>query len=201
MTVHRQSLQTGVFEFIPLPFLDDWLIVRERRLLAEKILTTRGVTFEAGVPQLLASGGTKSLLRRSSGLVRALVFKPLRKVFRTFLFWLAIRRAVLNVLETYFLARFVNLQEVNSESGPITTVQAAAWGKLFRQVVANSDQRFAQEGTRQLWEFMKQWKKRSSAETFSREEVERELEREVPGILSDFDQRMREGMKALSISA
>lgn len=193
-TVHRQSFQTGVFEFIPLPFVDDWLIVRERRLLVEKILTNRGVEFEKGVPQLLADGGKKSLLGRLGGLVKSLVFKPLRKVLKTFLFWLTIRRAVLNVVETYFLARFVNLPEVNAEHGAMTTEQAAAWGKLFSQVVRKSDQRFAREGTRRLWKLMKQ-KKQAQNETLSREQVEEELEKEAPGILADFDRRAREGLK------
>ena len=193
LTVHRQSFQTGAFEFVPLPFVDDWLIVRERRLLVEKILTSRGVSFEKGVPKLLADGGAKSLMGRLGGLLKALVLKPLRKILKTFLFWLAIRRAVLNVIETYFLARFVHLPEVNSDAGPITTAQAAAWGKLFSQVVRNSDQRFAKEGTRRLWKLMKE-KKRSQSENLSREEVELELEKEVPGILADFDQRMREAL-------
>ncbi|MGJ8724762.1 MAG: hypothetical protein ACSHYB_09420 [Roseibacillus sp.] len=200
VTVHRQSFQTGVFEFVPLPFVDDWLIVRERRLLVEKILKGRGVSFEKGVPKLLADGGKKTLMGRMGGLVKALVLKPLRKVLRTFLFWLAIRRAVLNVIETYFLARFVNLAEVDSDSGPITAAQAAAWGKLFMQVVAKSDQRFAREGTRRLWKLMKQ-KKKAQSERLSREEVEAELEKEAPGILADFDQRAREGLKAVSLLA
>lgn len=196
LTVHRQSFQTGVFEFVPLPFVDDWLIVRERRLLVEKVLTSRGVSFEKGVPKLLADGGAKSLMGRLGGLVKSLILKPLRKVLKTFLFWLTIRRAVLNVVETYFLARFANLPEINSDAGPVTTAQASAWGKLFSQVVHKADQRFAREGTRRLWKMMKQ-QKQSQRETLSREEVEQELEREAPGILADFDQRAREGLASL----
>lgn len=196
LTVHRQSFQTGVFEFVPLPFVDDWLIVRERRLLVEKILTSRGVTFVKGVPKLLADGGKKSLMGRLGGLTKALVLKPLKKVLKTFFFWLAIRRAVLNVIETYFLARFVNLPELNSDAGPITSAQAAAWGKLFSQIVKKSDQRFAREGTRRLWKLMKQ-KKQAQGEALSREQVEQELEKEAPGILADFDAKAREGMAAL----
>lgn len=190
VTVHRQSFQTGVFEFIPLPFVDDWLIVRERRLLVEKILSSRGVPFEPGVPKLLADGGSKSLLGRLGGLVRSLIMKPLRKVLKTAFFWLAIRRAVLNVVETYFLARFINMPEVGSETSPITNKQAADWGKIFSQVVRKSDQRFAREGTQRLWKLMKQ-KKQSQSENLSPEEVEQELEKEAPGILADFDRRMR----------
>ena len=183
VTVHRQSFQTGVFEFIPLPFVDDWLIVRERRLLVEKILKGRGVSFEKEVPKLIADGGKKTLMGRLGGLLKGLILKPLRKVLRTFLFWLTIRRAVLNVVETYFLARFANLAEINSDAGPITDAQATAWGKLFRQVVEKSDQRFAKEGTRRLWKLMKQ-KKQSASEVLSPEEVEDELEKEAPGILA-----------------
>lgn len=193
LTVHRQSFQTGAFEFIPLPFVDDWLIVRERRLLVEKILKGRGVSFEKTVPKLLADGGKRSLLGKLGGLVRALVMKPLRKVLKTFLFWLAIRRAVLNVLETYFLARFANLPEVNSEQGPITKEQAGVMGKQFSQVVKKLDRRFAKEGTRRLWQLMKQ-KKQEQGESLSREQVEQELEKEAPGILADFDRRMREAL-------
>ena len=197
VTVNRQSFQTGVFEFVPLPFVDDWLIVRERRLLVEKVLKGRGVTFEKGVPKLLADGGKKTLMGRLGGLAKGLLLKPLRKVLRTFLFWLTIRRAVLNVVETYFLARFANLPELNSETGPITEAQGAAWGKLFRQVVDKSDRRFAKEGTRRLWKLMKQ-KKQAQSESLSREEVEQQLEEEAPGILADFDRRACEGLRTLS---
>lgn len=200
VTVHRQSFQTGVFEFIPLPFVDDWLIVRERRMLVERILTGRGVSFEKGVPKLLADGGSKSLMGRFGGLMKSLILKPFRKVLKTFLFWLTIRRAVLNVVETYFLARFANLPEINSDAGPITTAQASAWGKLFSQVVHRADQRFAREGTRHMWKLMKQ-QKQSQKKALSREEVEQELEKEAPGILADFDQRAREGLKAASLLA
>lgn len=196
VTVHRQSFQTGLFEFVPLPFVDDWLIVRERRLLVEKILKGRGVSFEKGVSKLLADGGKKTFMGRLGSLVKSLVLKPLRKTLRTFLFWLAIRRAVLNVIETYFLARFANLPEVNSEPSPITTTQAEAWGKLFAQVVAKSEQRFAKEGTRRLWKLMKQ-KKQAQSESLSREEVEQELEKEAPGIVTNFDRKAREGLHAL----
>ena len=197
LTVHRRSFQTGVFEFIPLPFVDDWLIVRERRLLVEKILKSRGVAFEEEVPKLLADGGKKTLMGRMGGLLKSLILKPLKKIFRTFLFWLTIRRAVLNVVETYFLARFANLEEVGSESGPITASQAAAWGKLFRQVVDKSDQRFAKEGTRRLWKLMRQRKKsESESDSLSPQEVEEELEKEAPGILADFDRRAVEGLRA-----
>ena len=198
LTVHRQSFQTGIFEFIPLPFIDDWLIERERRSLVEKVLKARGVAFEEEVPKLLADGGKKTLMGRLGGLLKSLVLKPLRKVLRTMLFWLAIRRAVLNVVETYFLARFANLPEVSSESGPITAAQAAEWGKVFRKVVDKSDQRFAKEGTRRLWKLMRQ-KKKSSNEALSRVEVEHELEKEAPGILADFDSRAREGLAVVSV--
>ena len=195
LTVHRQSFQTGVFQFIPLPFVDDWLIVRERRSLVEKVLKSRGVAYEEGVPKLLADGGAKTLMGRLGGLLKSLILKPLKKILRTFLFWLTMRRAVLNVVETYFLARFANLEELSSESGPITTAQAAAWGKLFRQVVDKSDQRFAKEGTQRLWKLMRQRKKsKSESDSLSPEEVESELEKEAPGILADFDRRAREGL-------
>jgi len=199
LTVHRHSFQTGVFEFIPLPFVDEWLIVRERRSLVKKVLMSREVEFEEEVPKLLADGGRKSLMGRLGGIARGLVLKPLRKVLRTVFLWLTIRRAVLNVVETYFLARFANLPEVNSDDGPITAGQAAAWGKLFRQIVDKSDRRFAKEGTRRLWRKMSQRTQASEdpGETLSREEVEQELEREAPGILADFDRRARKGLKAL----
>ena len=196
-TVHRQSFQTGVFEFIPLPFVDDWLIVRERSLLVDKILKSRGVSFEKGVCKLLADGGKKSLMGRLGGLVKSLVLKPLRKILKSLFFWLAIRRAVLNVIETYFLARFVNLPEMSSDAGAITKEQAAAWGKLFSQIVQKSDQRFAREGTKRLWKLMSQ-KKETAGENLSREEVEQELEKEAPGILADFDRRAKEGFAELA---
>jgi hypothetical protein len=192
-TVHRQSFQTGAFEFIPLPFVDDWFISRERRDLIAKILTRRGVTFEKEVPKLLADGGAKTLLGRAGGLVKGLVLKPVRKLFRTFFFWITIRRAVLTMVETYFLARFANFNEVTNGADPITQSQAEKWGELFAEVVDKMDRRIAKEGTKRLWQLIRK-RGQDDREEVSAEDVESALEEEAPGILADFDQRMRAAM-------
>ena len=192
ITVHRQSLQAGAFEFIPLPFVDDWLIRRERRSLVEKVLNKRGLRYEKKVPQLLADGGAKTFLGRLGGLARSLVLKPLRKILRAFFFWLTIRRAVLTMVETYFLARFANLAELDQGS-PITEDQAKRWGKLFAETVSKIDRRIAREGIRKLWKWMAE-NKRNQKDNLSREEVEKQPENEVPGVLGDFDRRISEGL-------
>ncbi len=196
LTVHRQSFQTGAFEFVPIPFVDDWLICRERRSLVTKILRRRGLRYENKVPQLLADGGARTFFSYLGGLVRALILKPLRKIFRTFLIWFTIRRAVLTVVETYFLARFVHALEAEP-AHPITNSQAKAWGKVFKETIAHLEKRIAKEGTRQIWQWMKD--KRRSADNLSSEEVAARLEKEAPGILADFDRRLHEALRGQEV--
>ena len=200
LTVHRQSVQTGAFEFIPLPFVDDWLIRRERRLLVKKVFTQRGLSFEPGVPKSLADGGAKTFMGRLGSIAKSLVLKPLKKVLRTFFFWLTIRRAVLTMMETYFLARFANLPEVGATGERITVAEAEQWGKIFFTTVAKADSRMAREGTKHLWAWLKEKKQETSeqGEAVSQQEVEDVLEKEAPGILADFDRRAREGLQAVS---
>ena len=192
VTLHRQSMQLGAFEFIPIPFLDEWFILRERKSLVRKILKRRGIEYEKGVPKLLSNGGAKSLFTRVKGWAGSLIMKPLRKACKGILFWLTVRKAVLTVVETYFLARFAHFSELD-RGRPISREEAGRWGKEFTQTMAKLDQRFAKEGIRKLWKSISR-SKEEQGEGLSRQEVEEELEREAPGILAEFDLRMREAV-------
>lgn len=196
VTVHRQSIQSGIFEFIPIPFVDDYLIKRERRILVEKVLGRRDITYERRVPKLLADGGGKTLLGRLGGFVKSLVLKPLRKVLRSVFFWLTIRRAVLTMVETYLLARFSALPELGGQAQAVTNQEARQLGKLFAEIASQADRKIARNGSRQLWNWMKE-RREKSGEELPAEEVGRELEKQAPGILSEFDERAVAGLRAL----
>ena len=159
----------------------------------EKIFEKRGLDYESKVPRLLADGGAKTLMGRIGGMARALVMKPLRKAFKGVFFWLAIRQAVLTMLETYFLARFAQFPELDS-GRKITQAEAHQWGQSLVEVASKLDKRLAKEGIRKIWQLMRQKKE---AKGLSPEEVAQQLEEQAPGLLADFDLRMRQALEAV----
>ncbi|GHC67250.1 hypothetical protein AAFN60_11430 [Roseibacillus persicicus] len=194
LTVHRQSAQTAGFEFIPLPFIDDWLINRERRNLVRKILQQRGIQYDAKSVKILSGSGT-SLFGKLGGMAKGLVLKPIIKLYRSVLFWLTIRRAVLTFAETYFLARFLSKPEVIPDGTTLNQAEAKRLADLYRSVVTKLDRRLATEGTKHLWEFMRK-KKTEDHNSVSSQEVADAIEKEAPGILADFDRRVTAALQA-----
>ncbi|MBK1832645.1 hypothetical protein [Roseibacillus ishigakijimensis] len=195
LTVHRQSAQTGAFAFIPLPFVDDWLITRERKSLVRKILNNRQISHEEDAAEILAEGNSVGFFKKIGGMAKGLVMKPLKKLFRSFLFWLTVRRAVLTFAATYFLARFLMKEEVLASGSKLDKDEAKRLAKIFHQVVSNLDRRLAKESVRHLWEFMRQSKK-ADQDNVPEESVGEAIEKEAPGILADFDRRVTAALAA-----
>ncbi len=176
------SLRTGAYEFIPLPFVDDWMIGRERRKVVRAILDQRGLGYDMEVPKILAGGG-QSLLRRLGSMARGAVMKPLRKLFRTVFFWLTARRAARNVVATYFLARFLHHPDLAGGVEHLGEPRARQLAAIFEEVSKNLDLRALGDAVRRVTGLFAAHPDKH----VRTEEVTDAIESEAPGFIGDFD--------------
>ncbi len=176
------SLGTGAYEFIPLPFVDEWAIKRHRKSMVESILKKRGITFETGVPELLAGGG-RSLFSRLGSMSRGLILKPLRKLFRSVLFWLTAKNAARTAMVTYFLARLLHHPGLLPEGAGnhLTKERARFISDVFTDVSKGIDLRAAKDAFRQVVRLFR-WPGKASEE-----KVIQTIEETAPGFISEFD--------------
>ena len=182
------SLGTAAYEFIPVPFLDEWMIKRQRRSMVETILRKRGVTFDAGVPAILAGGG-QTLLGRIGSMTRGLVMKPLKKIFRSVLFWLTARNAARTAMVTYFLARFLQHPELAGDGGHLSKERAKLLVTVFREVAEGIDVSAAKGAFSQLVGLFGRSKKASG------KELSETIEKASPGFIAQFDAMVNERME------
>lgn len=180
----RRSLQTGAYELIPFPFVDDWLIARERRRMVKITLEGRGFTLDPKVARLLA-GGEASWIARLGSLAKGLVFKPLKKLFRTAFFWLSVRNAGRTAVATYFLGRFLHHPQLQPSGGRhVTDAEARRWAAIFEEASRHLDLKAAGDAIRRVNGLLRG---RSQRQVRS-EEVEAAIEKEVPDFIDDFDE-------------
>ena len=180
--VRRASLRTGAFEFIPVPFVDEWLIRKERRKIAERVLQDQGIKLDKEALELL-SGKRRSFISRVGGWIKGLFFKPLRKIFRTVFFWFTLRRSAMTAMETYFLSRFLAHPSIGvvSKNGHLGAEAAGQLSAAFRQVVHRIDLRLAAEVLRVVWHH------RGRGKTATATEWKNEMDKRRPGFLERFD--------------
>ncbi len=187
----RTSLQTGAYEFIPLPFIDDWLIGRERRRMVRIILEGRGYRLDARVAGVIASGGRPWIARLMSRL-KGVVLKPLRKLLRTVFFWLSARRAARTVVETYLLGRFLHHPDLRPlEPGHVTREDARVWAHAFRRAAHRMDLRAAGDAVARVKRLLRgpgDHKVRAG-------EVEGTIEAAAPDFVAAFDARVTEELR------
>lgn len=176
------SLKTGIYEFIPLPFLDDWMIGKERQKVVRAVLEERGFGYDPKVPATLANGG-RSLMNRVGSMFKGLVTKPLKKLFRTVFFWLTARNAAANVMATYFLARFLQHPKLNPNAAYLEIDEARRLAKIFTEISKNLDLRAAGSAVQRVLGLIK----RTSGERVASDQVERAIEEEAPGFVAEFD--------------
>lgn len=180
--IHGISLGTGASEFIPVPFLDEWMIKKQRRALVGIILSKRGITFEKNVPSILTGSG-RSWFGRLGSMARGLVLKPLKKLLRTVLFWIAVRNAARTAMATYFLARFLQHPGLvpNEAAQHLTEERARFLGQVFREIAAGIDTRAAKNAFVQVVGLFKRSKHVPATE------LSKVIERASPGFVAEFD--------------
>lgn len=183
----RASLSTGAFEFVPVPFLDEWLIKRQRRGMIRSILESRGLDYDPEVPRILAGGG-RSLVARLGSMLRGLVLKPLKKLFRTVFFWLTARSAARTAVETYFLARFLHHPDLGRLTGPsrVSRSDARRLIAIFVGVSRNIDLQAASSAVARVTSIFRQGGKKP----VEPQEVSGVIEEEAPGFIAEFDRRI-----------
>ncbi len=187
---HGASLSTGALEFLPVPFLDEWLIKRQRRGMVADILEKRSIRFDADVPNLLVGGGRAFLVRLGS-MTRGLFMKPLKKLFRTVLFWFTARSAARTAMVTYFLARFLHHPGLVEDGDYLTEERARDLSEVFADVSKNIDLQALKGGLRQLTKMFGQSKEVRG------EEVSAAIEHEAPGFIGNFDEKVSQGLALL----
>lgn len=179
---HASSFGTGAYEFIPLPFLDDWLINRQRKGMVEAILERRGITYDEKVPRIFVDSG-RSLFGKMGSLTSGIVMKPLKKLFRTVFFWLTARNAARTTMVSYLFARFLHHPNLisASEGKHLKTERAEVLSAVFRDVSRNIEIRAAKGAIQQLVGLFARSKKTSA------EEIGLIIEKSAPGFISEFD--------------
>ena len=107
LTVHH-ALLAAVCQFIPIPFLDDVAGDRVVRRLVGKLLERNGRGYGAESVAPLYEGPDRSLAGRVGGFARSLVMKPVKKVLRTALIFITIRRALMTAARVVLLGRTID---------------------------------------------------------------------------------------------
>lgn len=190
------SLQAGAIQLIPVPFVDDWVTTRLRRRMVRSVLRARGISFDRDVPRIAARwdrGSTVERLRRGT---LNLAVKPLRKMFRTVFFWLAIHRAVRTAVETYLLGRFWNHPElgVTLASSHLSEATARNLASVFGSLAERIDARLTRDAVRRLWRLLRSTARRARGQV-AVEDVADALEAEQPGLLAEFDQAVTDRLR------
>ena len=170
-----------------MPFLDEWMIKKQRRAMVGMILSESGITFEKGVPALLTGSG-RTLIGRLGSMARGLILKPLKKLFRTVLFWLAARNAARTAMTTYFLARFLQHPGIVPAGAGrhLTEERARFLGQVFREISEGIDIRAAKGAFIQVVALFKRSEPASAAD------LAKTIERSSPGFVAEFDSMLDE---------
>lgn len=107
LTVHH-ALLAAVCQFIPIPFLDDVAGDRVVRRLVDKLLERNGRGYGAEAVAPLYDGPDRGVAGKVGGFVKGLVMRPVKKVLRTVLIAITIRRALMTAARVVLLGRTID---------------------------------------------------------------------------------------------
>jgi len=107
LTVHH-ALLAAVCQFIPIPFLDDVAGDRVVRRLVDKLLERNGRSYAADAVAPFYEGPQQGLADKVGGFAKSLIMKPVRKVLRTALIVITIRRALMTAARVVLLGRTID---------------------------------------------------------------------------------------------
>ena len=107
LTVHH-ALLAAVCQFIPIPFLDDAAGDRVVRRLVDKLLERNGRGYGADAVAPLYEGPERGVADKVGGFFKGLIMKPVKKVLRTALIVITIRRAMLTAARVVLLGRTID---------------------------------------------------------------------------------------------
>ena len=107
LTVHH-ALLAAVCQFIPVPFLDDVAGDRVVRRLVDKLLERNGRGYGAEAVAPLYDGPQRGVAGKVGGFLKGLAMKPVRKLLRTALIAITIRRALMTAARVVLLGRTID---------------------------------------------------------------------------------------------
>ncbi len=144
--ISHHALLAGLCQFIPIPFADDAVEMRVRRAMVKKLLAARGVAYPHKQVEALWEGPPRSIAAKAGGFAKSLVLKPLKKVLRTVLLFLTVRRAILTAAEVLLLGHTVDRLIADGRLGhdlapEPRTANAIAAERAVREVIASPERR------------------------------------------------------------
>ena len=144
--ISHHALLAGLCQFIPIPFADDAVELRVRRAMVKKLLDNRGVAYPHRQVEALWEGPPSSLAAKAGGFAKSLLLKPLKKVLRTVLLFLTVRRAILTAAEVLLLGHTVDRLVADGRLGDAApaaerTANAIAAERAVREVIASPERR------------------------------------------------------------
>ena len=144
---------TGICSMVPVPFLDDLLIKKTRKGLVHRILRDHSLNIPVSELETYYAGFSRGCLVRAIGLVFTIIKKVLRKILRTVFFFLAIRRATLEMAETYLLGRTLNrcIQSGFFDGDRLEVKDVEAMRTAFETANRRSDLRIVAGAMRSAW--------------------------------------------------
>lgn len=151
------SVLSGFASFVPVPFLDDYLLGRIRKSLVRRLLKRGESPISLLSVKEIYAGPSKGWLVSAVGFVLIPVKKILKKLLRTFFFFLAVRRASLDSMETYLLGRAI---ERSLEKG-LLLVQGSAEAEVpmirsaFEAAARGADRHLLVATTRKMWKSLR----------------------------------------------
>jgi len=125
--IAHYALLAGLAAFVPLPILDDWLRRRAHRAMYVALAEELGQPLDQPTLDVLCADRA-SLLLGCAGLV---VFWPLKKLFRTVLYFLTIKDVVDGVAEATLRVAMIRAawHRLPKDADTVRTVMDATLGK------------------------------------------------------------------------
>lgn len=104
----RSALLRGLCYLIPIPFLDDFVAQRVLKHMVASLLQSHGRSYKAKEISVFYEGESKGCFAMAWDIAWGLIIKPIKKIFKTIFFVLAIRDMAVGIGSTLFLGRCLN---------------------------------------------------------------------------------------------
>lgn len=153
INLFRSTMLSGLCSMVPVPFLDDILLKRVRKGVVHRILQKHGSNLNPETIEPVYAGPPRGCLAKAIGLIFSAIKKLIKKLVKTIFFFLAIRSAALDMVETYLLGRTVDryVERDFFEGKSDVGAEALRFREAFNQALSGSDRRILAQGMRQVW--------------------------------------------------
>ena len=201
----------GVVCVSPVPFVDDILVGKYRRKMVRGILKKNGMSRpNPSTVKRLAQWEKMSFSKQVGRVVTGLVFKPIKKLFRTVFFWFAARDAGRAMVETYLLSR--TIQRLDDHQIPLHSLSYADAERVagaFSSAIKSIDRRALSHLSQKAWRGVRRRKgfRRLATEGVEEQEgleaqnaVEEAIREDSPGFVDQFNRTFDDALRQLANS-